>query len=193
MAKNNKRKFDSGVFIIAGKRLIAFLIDWYVSTFLAEIPVLFFQSLNAKDLVLQNTLEGLSMNQAIISVILALLIYIYYFCLFPLSIHKKFEHGQTLGRKLMKINVVKNNDEQANLVNLLLRDFVGVFMLQGMLTSVNVYIMSLIQMFFTVSIIPYFYSVYYVCMFASIILLFVTKNNRNLQDLISYTKVINMD
>ena len=92
------------------RRITAFLIDWYFSSLFAMIPVIVFQSINGKDLVLLNRIDTLTQPQAIIATILALVIYTLYFCVFPLKQHGGFKAGQTLGRRILGLALIKTDN-----------------------------------------------------------------------------------
>ena len=171
------------------RRFAAFLVDWYLSTFLAMLPVIVFHSINGRDLVIQNTLDGLSFTQAVAATLLAVGIWLLYFCVFPLLGKGAFRVGQTPGRRLFGLDLVPVRGDRLSFASLFLRDGVGVFLLQGNLTSVNVYLMSLLTTATGAQVIPYFHSVYYLCILVSLILLFA-KKGRMLQDLIGGTQVV---
>ncbi|MDO4198336.1 MAG: RDD family protein [Erysipelotrichaceae bacterium] len=184
-----KDLFNMEVFKNIIKRLFAFMVDWYVSTLFAEIPVLIFQSINAKDLVLVNSVENLPLYQAIIATIIAIIIYTIYFCVLPLKDRKYTAKGQTLGKKLLQIKVVSTDNEDLSFRKLFLRDFVGILVLQGVLTTVIIYVMTIMLEFLPERAFYIIYSIYYIVFFASTVLLVLTKKHRNVQDIISSTTI----
>lgn len=170
------------------RRFAAFLVDWYFSTLLSMIPVVVFQSINGRDLVISNTLDGLSLSQAVAATILAVGIYVFYFCVFPLLGKANFRVGQTPGRRIFGLDLVSVNENDLTFHRLLLRDFAGIFLLQGNLTSVNIHLMSLLRTATNFDVVPYFHSIYYICIIVSLTLLF-TKKHRTLQDWLGGTQV----
>lgn len=171
------------------RRFAAFLVDWYFSTLFAMVPVVVFQSMNGHDLVIQNTLDGLSLPQAVAATALAVGVYLCYFCVFPLLGKANFRVGQTPGRRIFGLNLVSANENNLTFSRLFLRDFVGIFLLQGNLTSVNIHLMSLLRTVTDFDVVPYFHSVYYICIIVSLILLF-TKKHHTLQDRLGGTQVV---
>lgn len=170
------------------RRMGAFLVDWYLSTLLAMVPVVVFQSVNGQDLVIENSLAGLSTGQAVAATILALALYTVYFCVLPLRAHGGFRAGQTPGRRLFGLALTGPDSGAPGFGRLFLRDFVGVLLLQGNLTSVNIYLMSLAFTVTGVSVVPYFHSLFYLCIIASLVLV-LTRRKQTLHDLISGTRV----
>ncbi len=172
------------------KRFAAFFIDWYIASLFASIPVIIIQSLQAGELVILNSLEGLSLPLSWIAGILALILYALYYCVLPCREGKTRKIGQTFGRQLMKIQLVKTDNSPLSYKNLLIRDFICVLLLEGYLTSTNIYIMSLIQKTTGTYVVPYFQSFYYVTAALSLLMLLLGRKNQMLHDLISKTSMI---
>ena len=171
------------------KRFIAFIIDWYVSSFAAMIPVIAAQSILAKDLVLENRIDLLPTVPAAVSAAVATVIYIVYFCALPL----KNEHTQTLGRKLLDLRLEEVNGNHPGFKNLFLREVVGVLILQGNTTSVNTYITSVISdLVNTGAFVPYIQAIFIVILTLSSVLVLV-KDHRNLQDRLSGTRMVGLN
>ncbi|MFZ7132574.1 MAG: RDD family protein [Eubacteriales bacterium] len=175
---------------ILGKRFIAFFIDWYISSLFASIPVIVMQSIQARDLVIINRLDNLSLPYAWMGGILALAVYTAYYCIIPILRRKNWELGQTPGRQLMKIKLIKTDGSSLELKNLLIRDFLCVLLLQGYLTSSNIYIMSLIQITANLYIVPYFQSFYYVTVTVSLLMMLFSKKRQMLHDFLSKIEMI---
>ncbi len=171
-------------------RFVAFIIDWYLSSLAAAIPVIILQSVQAKDFVLINRLDGLSAGNAWIACILAITIYILYYCVLPVKTWGQLQAGQTPGRKLMKIRLIKTDDSSPVFRDLLLRDFVGVLLLQGYITSASLYIISLIQISTGSYIVPYVQVFYYATVLISLILYMISKKKYLLHDLLSKTVIV---
>lgn len=168
------------------KRFIAFLIDWYLSTFIAAFPVYAFQSFNAKDLVIVNRIDNLPLPHALSAAFLGLTIYTLYFCVLPLKTEKR----QTMGRKLLDLKLEKVNQTVVQFKDLFLRDFLGILLLQGNLTTANIYIMTFVQELTKRDIIPYYQSFYNLTVLLSMGIFFFIKKQQTLHDLISKTKVV---
>ncbi|MGB8454585.1 MAG: RDD family protein [Anaerocolumna sp.] len=175
------------------KRFAAFFIDWYIASLFASIPVIMIQSLQAGELVIINSLEGLTLPLSWTAGVLALLFYALYYCVLPCRAGKTRKIGQTFGRQLMKIQLVKRDNSPLSYKNLLIRDFICVLLLEGYLTSTNIYIMSLIQKTTGTYVVPYFQSIYYVTAALSLLMLLLGKRNQMLHDLISKTIMVEVN
>ncbi len=178
------------------KRFAAFFTDWYLASLLAAIPVIIMQSIYGKDLIILNSLEDIPLSYAWTGGILALTVYAFYYCVFPLIPARKDtpgkrKEGQTPGRWLFHIQVTSCNDTPLTIRQLLLRDFVGFLLLQGYLTSANIYILILVQRTFDIYIIPYVQSIYYITSAISLVLLLFGKKKQMLHDKIGNCRMIN--
>ncbi len=166
------------------KRLISFLVDWYLSTLLAMIPSVVFQSINSRDLVIANRIDNLPVSQAIIATVLSVVIYVLYFCVFPLN-----KNGQTPGRRLMKLHLSHAGAASLTFSALLVRELVGVFLLQGSTTTTAINLLSLLQMLTGINASVTYQAVSAGILLCSVILL-LTKRKQTLPDLISKTKIV---
>ena len=173
-------------------RFVAFFIDWYLSSLFAAIPVVLLQSLQAKNFVMVNSLQDLSFLNAWIACILALLVYIMYYCVIPSKAHGQFLVGQTIGRKLLKVQVTDLDGSSPSLQRLFLRDIIGVLLLQGYITSVNIYVLSIIQITTGAFIAPYFQLFYYAAVILSLLLYIISKRKYLLHDFLSRTQMISI-
>ncbi|NTW96421.1 MAG: RDD family protein [Erysipelotrichaceae bacterium] len=172
------------------RRFMAFIIDWYFSSMFALIPVVIAQSIMGNDLVILNRIDTLPFGWAMTVTICALIIYVLYFCVIPLRSNSRFTPGMTIGRKLLNIKVVRTDNKPLTFEILFIRDFIGVLILQGVITSVNIYIMSITQMITQADVVPYFQSVYYIVVFASTLFFLFGRQKQTFHDLISHTRMI---
>lgn len=172
------------------KRFVAFFIDWYISSLFASIPVVVIQSIQGKDLIILNRLDDLTLPYAWTAGSLSLIIYMLYYCVMPLHTVKNQQIGQTFGRQLMKIRLTTIDGSPLSFKYLFIRDFICVLLLQGYLTSSNIYILSLIQMTTHSFIVPYFQSFYYATVILSLLMLLIGKKKQMLHDTLSKTRMI---
>jgi uncharacterized RDD family membrane protein YckC len=168
------------------KRLISFLVDWYLSTLFSMIPTVVFQSINGRDLVIVNRIDNLSVLQAIVATVLSVLVYILYFCAFPLR-----KNGQTPGRRLMKLRLSQAGGASLTFSALLMREFVGVFLLQGSTTTTSINLLSLLQILTGINVSVPYQAVSAGILLCSLVLLF-TKREQTLPDLMSKTKIVSV-
>ncbi|MEA5050607.1 MAG: RDD family protein [Oscillospiraceae bacterium] len=171
---------------LALRRLAAFMADWYLSSFFAMLPVIVCQSIRGGNLVLVNRIDTLPFALEALCAALAVAIWTCYFCIIPLRRHGGFAVGQTPGRRLFRIALAADG-EKLSFRTLFVRDFVGILLLQGNTTSVNVYLLSLAETLIgNADFLPYVQSFYYIVLAVSTVLL-LTKGHRNLQERLSGT------
>lgn len=175
----------------SGKRFIAFIIDWYLSSLIGSIPIVILQSLQNHDMVMLNQLEGLSLPFAWIGCILALGCHFIYYCYFPSKPNKNGLTGQTLGMKWMHLQLLKKDETVVSLGTLAVRHMLLFMMLQGYLTSSNIYLVSLFQMSTGLYIVPYTQTLYYVAVLISLGFYLFSKRKQFLQDCLTNTKMYN--
>jgi len=159
------------------KRFLAFLIDWYLSTLIGSLPVIIIRSFQYKDLVISISLEGLSVNKACMAGFLALITHFIYYCLIPYK-----SKGQTLGWRLFGLKLLTLDKTSVSLKTMTLRHMAFVVLLQGYLTSSNIYIITLIKIVFNLDIIAYFQTFYYLTSLISLIIYFKSKGSQLLHD-----------
>lgn len=175
----------------AGKRFVAFIIDWYLSSLIGSIPIVILQSINGHDLVMLNQLEGLPLPFAWIGCILALGCHFIYYCYFPSKPNKNGVTGQTLGMKWLHLQILTEKETAVSLGALTVRHMLLFMVLQGYLTSSNIYLVSLFQMATGLYIVPYTQTFYYVATIISLCLYLFSKRKQFLQDRLTKAKMYN--
>lgn len=117
-----------------------------------------------------------------LSTIIMVAVYILYFIIFQFK-----KNGQTLGKKIMKIRVVSNDDKDLNINQIAVRSLIINCILADLLVltvsilgSKNVYMVGI----FTVEFIQY------ILLFVIAIMVLSRKDKRGLHDVITNTKVI---
>ena len=99
-----------------------------------------------------------------------------------------FWNGQTVGKKILKLKVVSNNEkDKLNIGNFILRSFILYGILYTLLLTVFVYVLSVKNYYYFSMIIGYM-QLLTIAVIAIMVLL--RKDNRGLHDLLSKTKVI---
>lgn len=137
-----------------------------------------------KQYIYDATKYNVSTNIVFVLVILA------YFGVF-----QKFNNGQTLGKKIMKIKVVGVNDKDVNLPKYLLRVLPMYYILMGsvipfLLSSILVFIMGASSFSITYSIMVY---TFVAIGLISFVMSYVRKDHRGLHDLLAGTKVVSAE
>ena len=125
------------------KRLFAYIIDWYAASMLAGIPVVLIYSIFFQDLEITQNITELPYPYSILAGIMAIIIYLAYFIFVPLKIYP----GQTLAKKIMNIQVVKEDDSYVDFITLLKREAIGVMIVEGYIAASSSYFHQMINIF----------------------------------------------
>ena len=124
-------------------------------------------------------------KNSVISTIISMAIVIAYFAIFQFS-----QGGQTIGKKIMKLRVVKAKDKELNIFNYLIRCAI----LNGVI--VNLFLVIFVN---TLDVNSFYMANYIVSNIQSIIeiviiiMIFMTSDARGLHDYIAGTKVVEID
>jgi len=171
------------------KRFLAFLIDWYLSSLLGSIPVIIAQSVQGHDLIILNSLDGLTLPYAWAAGALALACHFLYYCYLPSRGGKYRMAGQTFGMSLMHIRLLTEQEETVSLGALTVRHMLLFILLQSYLTSSGIYLMSLFEMTAGFSIVPYVQTFSYAVILISMGLYFFSGRKQLLQDRLTKTRM----
>lgn len=119
---------------------------------------------------------------SIISTIISILLTLLYFVVI-----QYYFNGKTLGKRIMNLRVVSNNDKKLNIFNYLFRSLILNSVLINILNIIMVIVLSKNNYLIYNEII---YVINYVIELSIIFMISFTKDNRGLHDYISNTKVI---
>ena len=98
--------------------------------------------------------------------------------------------GQTLGKKILKLKVVSNNDKKLSIVNFLIRSLVVNELFINILNVIFLFVLSKGNYLVYNKII---YVITYILEMAILFTIVFDKHNRGLHDYISNTKVIELN
>ena len=118
---------------------------------------------------------------SIVSIVISLLYYVVYPC---------YNNGQTFGKKLMKIKLVKTNDKELSMNDLLIRSMINNSILVNIITIALVLFLSKDLFLSTSSLLS---SIQYLVLIISLIMIAFTKNAQGLHDKIAKTEVVVAD
>lgn len=169
------------------RRGVATLFDIYISSVLANIPILIIYSMETGETQMTSELSSLSTPSGILASVLGILIVSIYYIVLPLY---KFD-GQTLMKKLLGFKIVKRDGTKLDLKTMLKREILGSMIVEGGFVSSANYLRQLI-LILTGSQLLYTGLLYtsFVTTILSIIFILFSKEGRALHDYIGNTKVL---
>ncbi|WP_297437831.1 RDD family protein [uncultured Clostridium sp.] len=168
-----------------GTRFISYLIDWYVGALCTAIPIALISQKLTNTMLNQNIIE-FEAPYGIIAGILAVMFAIFYFVIVPTYITK----GQTFGKKVCKLKIVQKSDEDITLKNMVLRQIVGIIIIEGVLVSASSVWHQIASIITEVNFVSPLMYVGFVITGISILLLVLTPKKRAIHDYLGNTKVI---
>ena len=190
------------------QRILAFLIDLVLLSMITSLITMFIpvndtatKLYEEQNRVLEGYVEGtVSMEEyvnqmidigydisrqtvivSIVAVVISLLYYVVYPC---------YNNGQTFGKKLMKIKLVKTNDKELSMNDLLIRSMINNSILVNIITIALVLFLSKDLYLSTSSLLS---SIQYLVLIISLIMIAFTKNAQGIHDKIVKTEVVQAD
>ena len=121
----------------------AMVIDWYLTNMLAVIPITFYFRGDDYLQPYMFELNEYSFQIGLLLGIYAIIIGIVYYVVIPSFVWK----GQTLGKKLCKIQVIDQNANELTLQTILKRELLGAVILEGGIIITATYIRKLLPLF----------------------------------------------
>lgn len=177
-----KKKYDES----AGnfKRLVAYVIDWYVTSLFVMVPVALLYSIETGKKALAIDISLLSLPYACVSFVIGLVLSIYYLVYSPLKT------GQTLGKRAMSIKIVKMNGNDIDLKTMVIRQIVGIVLIEGVMFTVSTYFHEIVAMLIRIPYSNYIAYVFTAVLVVSIIIAIIKPEKRMIHDYLAGTKVI---
>lgn len=169
------------------KRGFSYLIDWYVGALCAALPISLVSQKLYGTMTKQNLLkieQPYGAIAGVVGIVFALIYYIY----IPYHVYK----GQTLGKHICKIKIVQENDQDITLKSLILRQGLGIIVVEGALYSVSTLWHQLVTLITHINVVtPLMYAGLVIGAISTIMIVF-TKPHRAIHDYIGNTKVVNI-
>ena len=208
MQEENKVKNSPDIKAMFSQRVLAFLIDLVLLSMITSLITMFIpvndtatKLYEEQNRVLEGYVEGtVSMEeyvnqmidisydisrQTVIISIVAIVISLLYYVVYPC-----YNNGQTFGKKLMKIKLVKTNDKELSMNDLLIRSMINNSILVNIITIALVLFLSK-DLYLSMS--SLLSSIQYLVLIISLIMIAFTKNAQGLHDKIAKTEVVMAD
>jgi len=169
------------------RRFSAYLIDWLLGTFFAAFPVVMLNgiALNMSDMTDDLLVVPYPYNY--IGGALAILFSFIYFVIIPWRVWK----GETVGKHMMNLKIVKVNGSEVDFKALVLRQMLGMVLVEGAMFTSSNYLREMLALATgEIKIMQYLYYLGIGMTLISVILVIFTYKNQAIHDRIGETKVI---
>lgn len=182
----SKQQIKKKYFKSAGniKRFFAYAIDWYITSVMVMAPIALLYSMETGKKSMVIDIGLLSIPYACVAFVIGLILSLYYL------VYSQSKSGQTIGKRLMSIKVVKLNDEEVNLKTMLIREGIGVLIIEGVMFTISNYFHQLIAMFIDFPYTNYIACAYLAILVVSILIAIIKPEKRMIHDYLAGTKVI---
>ena len=208
MQEENKVKKSPDIKAMFSQRVLAFLIDLVFLSMITSLITMFIpvndtatKLYEEQNRVLEGYVEGtVSMEeyvnqmvdisydisrQTVIISIVAIVISLLYYVVYPC-----YNNGQTFGKKLMKIKLVKTNDKELTMNDLLIRSMINNSILVNI---INVALVLFLGKNLYLSTSSFVSIIQYLVLTISLIMIAFTKNAQGLHDKAVHTEVVQAD
>ena len=173
--------------VIKVKRAVAFLADWYISTLLAGIPLLYMYSVQSGSTEVPASLTQFSGSLGVIAGLIGVVIITLYYVVVPL----KFNKGQTLAKNVLGVKIVQNDGSEVTAKSLIKREILGVMLIEAGLVSSSKYLREIFLIAGMDNVYRILAIVAIVIPFISIVIMMFNKESKMIHDIIGGTKVVN--
>lgn len=185
LQKNKHNKEDNTLNL---RRLFAMMIDWYLASTIAGIPVLFIYSIESGKAEIAQSLASMSLKWGLIAGLLAVIFGLMYYIALPIYWRK----GQTIGKRLLGIKVINIDGSDVNIKNLCSREILGVMLVEGGIVCTSEYFRQIISLLTGSSLYSILTILASFLTIVSIVIMFRSKDSRMIHDFIGNTRVIEL-
>lgn len=167
-------------------RLGAYLIDWYIASMCAGIPIVLIGSVVNHTTEVTQDLSKIPQPWNLIAGILAILFYLGYYMILELKVYK----GQTFGKRIMKLKVVKDDESDVDFKTILMREGLGAMIVEGYIANSSSYLRQIIQIVSGLDIMQMATYVFGIISVISILMGMTSYSRKMIHDRIAHTKLI---
>lgn len=186
MKKKNNNNID--IIEVRVRRLAALIIDWYLTNMLAVIPITFYLRGNDYLKPYMFELTHYSFATGLGLGLYGVLIGIIYYVLVPAVLC----NGQTLGKKVCKIKIIKENNESVSTKDMMIRELIGSTLLEGGMLIIPTYLRKILPLFKLGMIVNPFQYIAYILTIISIAYAYFQPNGQAFHDKIAKTIVVKL-
>lgn len=184
--KNNKKENKTSLENAPlSRRFLSYLIDWYVGALATAFPIaVISQKINGT--MLQQDILNFQKPYGLIGGVLGLICAFLYFVVVPMYVWK----GQTFGKRVCGIKIVTIEDQDVQLKNILLRQLIGIIIIEGSLVSASAIWHQIATLLTGVDFIQPLMYVGFVLSGISVLLVAFKKEHRAIHDYLGKTRVV---
>lgn len=170
------------------KRAVAFFADWYISTLLAGIPLLYMYSVQSGSTEVPASLTQFNGNMGVVAGLIGIVVITFYYVVVPL----KFNKGQTLAKSVLGVKIVQKDGSEVTAKTLIKREILGVMLIEAGLVSSSKYLREMLLIAGMDNVYRILAIVAIVIPFISITIMMFSKESKMIHDIIGGTKVVNV-
>ncbi|MCD7840818.1 MAG: RDD family protein [Erysipelotrichaceae bacterium] len=171
-------------------RFIAYLLDWAIGGIITGLPAVFIyggvtgRSDMFSDLYVFPSL-GFGEYWSYIAGVLCIVTFIIYFIYIPYKVYP----GQTLGKRIMKIKILRVDEKPLDIKTLIVRHIIGLALLESTATVVANYIRQMITLLLKFDFEYYLAIIGMLITIISTIMVYNTPSRRAIHDYLAHTRV----
>lgn len=183
--KNKKKQRINIDFNFMRRKLAAYFIDFLMVTWITNVPIIYIYSVVTQQIEVHPNFVDFPGMSGYIAYGLGFLLALIYLIAMPL--YKK--SGQTLGKKLMRLKIVRYDNQDVTFKNMFLREVIGTCFIEQIMYAPATYVCTTILSIYLPNLVVYWYNAAFAIMIFSIFFS-MFKKKQMLHDLVSNTKVI---
>lgn len=122
-----------------GKRFTAYLIDWFLGALFMMLPICLLWLFQTQDMEAMSNIDlwlvrsEISQPMAYVAGLLGIVFALFYYVYVPWKIYP----GQTVGKRALGFEIVKKDGSDINIKTLLIRQIIGIIILEGTFYNVS--------------------------------------------------------
>lgn len=178
--------------VTSSKRFVAYVIDWFLGSLFTMLPMCILWMMWTKDMETMSRANvfliagNVGYMQAYIAGGVSVLFALFYYVIVPWRIYP----GQTVGKRAMGFKIVKLDESDVDLKTLILRQIIGIIIIEGGLYNVSGILHSMISLALNLNLVQW---LLYIGLGISILSAFLAlkmSSQRMFHDYLAKTKVI---
>ncbi|WP_416325071.1 RDD family protein [[Eubacterium] hominis] len=178
--------------VTSGKRFFAYVIDWFLGSLCTMLPMCLMWMMMTHDLETMSSVNVFILaskfgyTQAYLGGALSIVFALFYYVIVPWKIYP----GQTVGKRTMGFKVVKLDGSDVDLKTLIIREILGIMIIEGALYNVSGIIHSMISLMLNLYLVQWLLYIGLAISVVSAFLALKMSSQRMIHDYLAKTKVI---